>query len=71
MNRRRTVLIVDPIACDGHGVCAELLPESIWIDPWGFPVIDTADIPPHLIGYARRAVESCPRLALTLVERNT
>jgi ferredoxin len=71
MSRRRIELIVDPIACDGHGVCAELLPESIWMDPWGFPVIETADIPPYLIDHARRAAESCPRLALTLVERNT
>ena len=30
-------LKVDPIACDGHGLCAELLPELVTLDDWGFP----------------------------------
>jgi ferredoxin len=37
MSRTRFRLVVDPIACDGAGVCAELLPELISLDPWGFP----------------------------------
>ena len=32
-------LVLDPTACDGHGVCAELLPEGIALDDWGFPII--------------------------------
>jgi ferredoxin len=70
MKRPGIALIVDPIACDGHGVCAELLPERIQLDPWGFPIIEPGDIPMHLFEHARRAAESCPRLALTLVSRN-
>jgi ferredoxin len=62
-------LIVDPIACDGHGVCAELLPECIRLDRWGFPIIEAGGIPTKLVDHARRAAESCPRLALSLVER--
>ena len=38
-------MVVDPVACDGAGVCAELLPERIHLDPWGFPIIDTEAIP--------------------------
>ena len=34
-----TRLRVNPIACSGHGVCAELLPELITLDEWGYPVI--------------------------------
>jgi ferredoxin len=57
---------VDPIACDGHGLCAELFPERIRLDDWGFPVIDPAPIASGLLGHARRAVTQCPKLALRL-----
>ncbi len=38
-------LAVNPIACDGHGLCAELLPELIRLDDWGYPLIDPAPSP--------------------------
>jgi ferredoxin len=57
---------VDPIACDGHGMCAELLPELIELDDWGYPVIAAVDIPRRLRPLARRAVRVCPTLALRL-----
>jgi ferredoxin len=66
--RQRYVLVVDPIACDAHGVCAELLPELIRSDRWGYPIIDAGPVPPPLIDHARKAVASCPRLALHLIE---
>ncbi|MGI8902675.1 MAG: ferredoxin [Solirubrobacteraceae bacterium] len=59
-------LRVDPIACKGHGLCAELLPELIRLDDWGYPMIDEAEVPPELLGLARRAVDACPTLALAL-----
>ena len=62
-------LVVNPIACDGHGLCAELLPELIRLDDWGYPIIDPAPIPIHLEGHARRAVAACPTLALLIRER--
>jgi len=58
-------LEVDPIACDGHGLCADLLPELIELDEWGYPMID-ARVPAGLAGHARRAVSACPALALKL-----
>jgi len=67
MRRPRYRLVVDPIACDGAGVCAELLPEMISLDPWGFPIIASGEVPPGLVELAQRATVSCPRLALTLV----
>ena len=60
-------LVVHPIACDGRGLCAELLPERIRLDPWGYPIIDPRPIPPELEAHARRAVSACPVLALELV----
>jgi ferredoxin len=59
-------LRVNPIACNGHGVCAELLPEIIEPDPWGYPILRSAKIPPALVTHARRAVATCPTLALLL-----
>ena len=57
---------VNPIACEAHGLCAELFPERITLDEWGYPVIDTRPIPPALVEHARRAVAACPTLALIL-----
>jgi ferredoxin len=59
-------LSVNPIACEGHGICAELLPEMIELDDWGYPIIDEAPVPTHLEALARRAVRACPTLALRL-----
>jgi ferredoxin len=63
-------VIVNPIACSGHGVCAELLPELISLDEWGYPVIaGDGVIPARLARTARRAVTDCPALALFVVPR--
>jgi len=48
-------LRVNPAACSGHGVCAELLPELVTLDEWGYPVIDGAPVPPALARHARLA----------------
>ena len=66
--RWRVNLVIDPILCDGHGVCAELFPERVVMDHWGYPIIDKEEIPTGLAEHARRAVAACPRLALHLVE---
>jgi ferredoxin len=63
---RHLRLIVDPIACDGRGLCAELLPELITLDDWGFPLVTDADVPAGLRGEAAAVVRLCPRLALRL-----
>lgn len=57
---------VDPIACDGHGYCAELFPERISLDDWGFPIVDPTPIPTELREHAERAIDECPVLALRL-----
>ena len=65
---RRLVLVVDPTVCDGHGVCAELFPEHVTLDPWGYPIVDDAEVTIHVEEHAVRAVKACPKLALHLVE---
>ena len=59
-------LRVNAIACEAHGLCAELLPELIRLDDWGYPILDQSEVPPDLVGLARRAVDACPTLALLL-----
>jgi ferredoxin len=59
-------LAVNPIACTGHGMCAEILPELIAVDEWGYPVIDPRPVPASLERDARKAVSACPALALRL-----
>jgi ferredoxin len=59
-------LSVDRIRCDGRGACAELLPELIRLDDWGYPIVAPGPVPGHLMTHARRAVKTCPVLALRL-----
>jgi len=60
---------VNPIACEAHGMCAELLPERVALDEWGYPIVDERPLPPALIAHARRAAQACPTFAL-LLERD-
>ncbi len=62
-----TRIRVDPIACSGHGLCAELLPERIELDEWGYPIVDGEPIPPALLAHARETADACPKLALRLI----
>ena len=61
----KRVLRVDPIACDGHGLCAELVPESVQLDDWGYPIV-IGPVPDDALDHARRAARECPKLALRL-----
>src|SRR5665648_370018 len=61
-------LRLNPIACEAHGMCAELLPERISLDEWGYPILDERPLSPDLVSHAQRAAQACPTFAL-LVER--
>ena len=61
------VLKLDPIACDGHGLCADALPEMVRLDEWGYPIVSADPIPRGLMGAARQACALCPKLALRIV----
>jgi len=61
-------LHLDFAACSGHGLCADLLPELVQVDEWGFPILLADAVDPALLPLARRAVRSCPTLALRLLK---
>lgn len=71
MKRRLTSfrLAVDPIRCDGFGHCAELAPELVTLDEWGYPILHNEPFPGsdrELVHSAELAVRGCPRQALHL-----
>ncbi|GAA4205667.1 NADH-quinone oxidoreductase subunit NuoF family protein [Microbispora amethystogenes] len=57
-------LMVDWTRCQGHGLCAHLVPELVKLDHHGFPVFMDTGVPSWLLGDAQKAVEMCPALAL-------
>lgn len=57
---------INPIACTGHGLCADMLPEMIKLDEWGYPILPDGQVPADLMSLARRTVRLCPALALRL-----
>ncbi len=59
-------LRVNPITCDGRSLYAELFPERVRSDDWGYPILDPRPIPPPLMPAALRAVAICPKLALRI-----
>jgi ferredoxin len=64
-------LRVNPTLCEGYGYCAEIVPELITVDDWGYPIVNPKQIESDdLLKLARRAVATCPRLALLVEESN-
>ena len=59
-------IALNPIQCEAHGLCAELLPDRVTLDEWGYPIVDSSQLPPELLAHARRAADACPTLALLL-----
>jgi len=53
--------------CTARGLCAELLPEMVRLDEWGYPVVADAEIPVDLLLHAKNAAQACPKLAFRLV----
>ncbi|MDA8298330.1 MAG: ferredoxin [Actinomycetota bacterium] len=66
MTRRALRLRIDPVACDGYGYCAELLPELVELDEWGYPIVSDPVVPTALEALARRCATACPRNAVLL-----
>ena len=62
----RRYLHVDPTLCVGHRLCAEMLPELITLDDFGYPIISPDPLPRQLGSLVRRTVGACPALALTV-----
>jgi ferredoxin len=70
-------LHIDWVACDGRGLCTELVPELLAEDPWGYPMpvamhgrqslpANGIPVPDHVMEHAEAAVAACPLMALRL-----
>ena len=57
---------VDRVRCTGHGICASLLPQTVRLDEWGYPVIldQGAEGPDDGEQARAAAVRLCPSMAL-------
>jgi len=66
MRAEKPELRIDWTRCDGHGLCASLVPELLTTDEWGFPIRTAMPIDAELLVHARRAATACPALALRL-----
>ncbi|GAB2759813.1 ferredoxin [Sinomonas atrocyanea] len=69
MSRTQLELHVDFTRCEGRGLCAELLPELLVRDDWGYPVGRggrDVPVPGGLAAAAQDAVDLCPVQALLL-----
>jgi thiosulfate reductase cytochrome b subunit len=53
------------------GILIVLSGLALWLDEWGYPVVDGRPLPPELVGAAKRAARDCPRRAITLQVRET
>ena len=58
------------MACDAYGYCAELLPEAIALDEWGYPIVEGRPCRPSWSPLAKRAVRDCPKRALTVSKKS-
>lgn len=57
---------VDADLCEANAVCAGLVPEVFSVNESDELTILVSDVPPELAGRVRRAVTSCPKMALRL-----
>ena len=55
-------VVVDRVACTGHGVCAAVLEGAVTLDEWGYPIVHPGvePDPEHITA----AVTLCPARAL-------
>ena len=59
---------VDRDLCEANAVCAGLVPEVFDVNDEDVLHIAAGEVPPELADGVRRAVQSCPKTALSLEE---
>lgn len=65
MTAAQEQLQVDWLRCDGHGLCAGIVPELVSLDDWGYPIVLGA-VTASTRRAVRRAITLCPVLALRI-----
>jgi ferredoxin len=59
-------LVVNPVACEGIGMCAHLAAGLVALDSWGYPIVPRDLLTGRDLRAARNAASGCPRRALLL-----
>jgi ferredoxin len=66
-------LLLNPIICDGRGLCHDAAPHLIELDEWGYPILPGGKLSLPLTKSTRKAAEdathACPVLALHIERR--
>ncbi|MCF8601969.1 ferredoxin [Gordonia sp. HY442] len=62
------MLVVDRVACAGHGMCYGTSPDLIDCDDQGDPILPERRLSADQAELARAAVAACPERALSLVD---
>jgi ferredoxin len=61
-------LVLDPIKCDGRGMCHDAAPDLVELDEWGYPLLPGGTLRASLtrgdMKSAHEATHACPLLAL-------
>lgn len=58
---------VNPVKCQGHGICTEILPSLFVRDEWGFAQAAARDVETAERPDLDRAVEECPVRAIRVI----
>jgi len=65
-------LEIDWTRCEAHGLCAQVLPNVITLDEWGYPmIVQHKRSHDDDLTEQRRAVGVCPALALRVTREPT
>jgi ferredoxin len=64
---RPAQLVLNPLLCNGHGICMLMAKDVIGLDQWGFPILLLEELSGHTLAAAQHAVRACPAGALSLV----
>jgi ferredoxin len=59
---------VDRDLCEANGMCASLVPQTFHLDDDDYLHIAGGEVPPDVADLVRRAVLSCPKMALALTD---
>lgn len=55
---------MNPVACDGVGICGHLAAELVRFDSWGYPIVTDRELGRRDLKRATAAVAACPKQAL-------
>ncbi|MFV9635060.1 ferredoxin [Mycobacterium neumannii] len=58
-------VVVDRDRCEGNAFCVKYAPEVFELDDDDYAVVVADPVPPEFAAHAAKAVDECPRAAIT------